>query len=378
MKPLHAMWQGLPPALRFARAWNTPSAEVASRRVSLPVPDDVSGSPAPVPGTVVAPAGSRGTRGWVVLHGLTRKGSDHTELVRFTNALASTGARVVVPEIREWVDLRFAPERANTVIRAAVEWMDEHPDTLDGGVILVGFSFGGPQALLAAAAPELERKLRGVVSWGGYAELERVVRFSFTGEHEWQGRTDHIPPDPYVRWIIGGNCLPLRSEEAMDRRVADALLRLAREAGDRGVRSADPVYDPVKRELRETLPTDDRALFDLFAPPTDREPDREAAGRLMVELVPVIRRRIPMLDPVPLIESIPSPVRLLHGRADDLIPFTETLRLEEALGSRVADLQTRITGLFSHSGEDGNAGITARTREGLRFLAALRGIFELA
>jgi hypothetical protein len=360
-------------ALRFSRAWRSPSHTLQTSEVLIPVDGEMT----PVQGTVVRPPGS-GLRGWIVLHGVTRLGRLHPELDRFVRAVASTGAVVLVPEITEWTNLRFAPERSQTILRAAVSWMEASGDVRPGGVMLVGFSFGAPQALFAAGDPSLGGRILAVVSWGGYADIERTFRFSFTGEHEWEGVSYRERPDPYARWVIGGNCLPLSKSPSTRSDLVEALFQLASKAGERQIRSWDPSVDPIKEALRETLPPEDRELFDLFAPPTSREPDANQAEALIEELIPIVRRDLPLVEPLSRIDRIPCPVRLLHSRSDHLITFSETLRLGSSLESRVPDLSTRLTGLFSHSGEPEHGPPWRRMGDNYLLLRSLKSIFEVA
>ena len=358
-------------ALQFAKSWRSSPPAIDESEVSIQVGEH------PIPGTVVRRKGSTG-RGWVVLHGMTRLGRAHPELERFVRALASTGACVLVPEIREWTQLEFAPIRAQEVLRGAVDWLHQSPGIQPGGVMLVGFSFGAPQALFAATSDALSGKIRGVVGWGGYADIERAFRFSLTGEHEWDGVSYRQRPDPYARWVIGANCLPFANLSGGHTALVSSLRRLAIAAGERQIQSWDPSSDPVKDDLRRRLPVGDRPLFDLFAPPTSREPEPGPAEALVSELVPAIRRGIPLIEPLNLIHRLPVPIRLLHARSDHLIPFSETLRLGSTLEPVTPSLSTQLTGLFSHSGDHAGGSIWMRGRENLRFLSALQGIFEVA
>ncbi len=359
-------------ALRFALAWRSPPAALAESEVSIPLADGRSTT-----GTVVRAKGSR-ARGWVVLHGMTPLGRVHPELKRFTRALAAAGGTVLVPEIREWTELDFAPGRAQAIVRGAVDWLQGQPGIAPGGVILMGISFGAPQALIAASDRAVAAKLRGVVGWGGYADIERTFRFSFTGEHEWEGVAYRQPPDPYARWVIGANCLS--HAPGLDARnvVAPALRRLATRAGERQFEAWNASSDPFKVEIRRGLPPADRSLFDLFAPPAAEEPDRHASEAIVAELAPAARSSIPLIEPLRQIERLPLPARLLHARADQVIPFSETLRTAEWLDSKGVSLSTRLTGLFTHSGEDTGERPWRRGRSNLDFLAALKGVFEVA
>jgi hypothetical protein len=51
--------------------------------------------------------------------------------------------------------------------------------------------------------------------------------------------------------------------------------------------------------------------------------------------------------------------------------------MEKALAPLSRDTTVRVTGLFSHSGEERSGGPLSRGREGLRLLDGMRGVFGL-
>ncbi|TVR50368.1 MAG: alpha/beta hydrolase [Gemmatimonadales bacterium] len=339
-----------------------------------------------VAGTLIAPPGPGPFPGWVVLHGITRPGRNHRSLRQFASALASTGARVLIPEIRHWRELDLAPEPAQRILRSAVRWLAASPGTESGGVMLVGFSFGGPQAILAASDPDFARELKGVLAWGSYADLERTLRFQFTGEHAYAGTDYRQAPDPYGRWVVAANCLPHTpgKEDAAD--VASALRGLAARAGDLQIPAHDPSLEPLRQAMRAEVADERKELFDLFAPPMGEKGGsfspymaRERALSLIRSMSAGARAAEPLLDPLARIERITVPVRLLHGKGDVLIPFTETLALADQLRPRTQDLKVGITGLFAHSGGNGeHVGVWSRIRENFQFLRVLRRVFEVS
>jgi pimeloyl-ACP methyl ester carboxylesterase len=286
--------------------------------------------------------------------------------------MASTPAAVLIPEVPEWRELQLAPDRAIPTIRSAILALDARPETEAGRIGVVGFSFGAPQALIAAGDPEVRRHLAAAVGFGGYCDLRSTLAFQFTGEVEGFGVQEVLRPDPYGRWVVGANYLTAvpGMEEADD--VAGALRKLATAAGERRIESWDPLYDPVKRELRERIAPRRRELFDLFAPETDREPPRGEALELVELLCRAAEARDPLVAPRDHLREIETPVHLVHGRRDHLVPFTETLRLEEALPPGRASVT--ITGLFAHSEGTRLGSALHGAREGLRFLGTLRKI----
>jgi pimeloyl-ACP methyl ester carboxylesterase len=76
------------------------------------------------------------------------------------------------------------------------------------------------------------------------------------------------------------------------------------------------------------------------------------------------------MDPADRLGAVRVPVRLMHGRGDALIPFTETLRMERALAG-TTDVRATVTRLFAHTNEDDFPGIVGRARESGRFVRFL-------
>ena len=337
--------------LRYARAWIAGPHAFVEEDLSL----DRDG--VEVPASVVRPRGPAGAYpAWVVLHGITRPGRAHEQLVRFTRSVASAGLLAIVPEVPEWRELRLTPHLAVPTIAAAVRGLRDAGLLRGDGVGVIGFSFGAPHAIASAGHPDLEGSVRGACGFGGYGELGSTFRFMMTGEHGWGDRSWVHRPDPYGRWIVAANYLTAVPAHADASDVAEALRKLAAHAGDHRRPSWDPVYDPVIDGLRNTIAEERRPLFDLFAPRSDRPAD-EARGSavpsratLAEELAAAARLRDPQLDPAEPLGEVTRPVSLLHGRADHLIPFTEAYRLRSALTSTAAAVT--VTRLFGHSAQD--------------------------
>lgn len=328
--------------------------------------------------TVYAPPTNRPLPGWVVLHGLTARGRHHASLRRFARAVAASGTVVLIPEIPEWSRLEVAPAITVPTIRDAVLALDARDDVADGRAGVVGFSFGATQALMASVDPSLEGHLQAVAAWGGYCDVHALFRFGLFGEHAWGEERYRIEPDPYGRWVMGANYLtgvPGFEERSA---VAAALRVLAVEAGESGIGAWDPRFDASKVRLRERLDPEDRATFDLFAPPTGAPPpDRAYALATARELADAALRTDPLLDPAPFLPRVHVRTLLAHGRDDRLVPFTAMYRLRQALPDEVV-VGSGLTALFAHSGGAApELGIVGTVREGVRFLSLLNGILKL-
>ncbi|HSH46084.1 MAG TPA: alpha/beta fold hydrolase [Longimicrobiales bacterium] len=365
----------MPSTLRFLKEFLRPSPDrVVAEETSYRRGDEA------LEATLYRPAGARGPLpGWVTLHGLTYYGRKHQSLDRFARALAASGAAVLVPDLPEWRRLEVAPGPTVDTIRAAVLELDGRGVVEPGRIAVMGFSFGGTQALVAASDPALEGHLAGIASWGGYGDMRRVARFMFLGEHELDGERFRADVDPYGCWILTGNYLTLLPEHRQDRALADAVLGLALEAGRLGVMSWSPETDAMKAAARERLDARQREIFDLVAPPAGEslDPDRREALRDLTErTIDAALAHEPLLDPTPYLTRVPVPIFLAHGRDDRLIPWTEMVRLERALPPERLR-RSGITALFAHSFGEKRLPSPSTFVEAFRFVRLLRAMVRL-
>ncbi len=356
---------------RYARAWIVGPTNFAEEELRL----DRGGTT--IPATLVRPLQtSERLPAWVVLHGITRQGRAHEQLARFTRAIISTGAVAIVPEVPEWREMALAPHLVVPTLKAAIaglrssEWAREAP------VGVIGFSFSAPHVIAATAHPDLREDIAGSVAFGGYCDLARTIRFLMTGMHEWKGRHQRLIPDAYGRWIVAANYMTAvpEYEDATD--VADALRTLARHAGDVSIPALDPRLDPRKAELRASVAEERRPLFDLFAPVSARLPDAERGPEAAEALAAAAHKVDAESEPARALAAVEHPVHVLHGRRDHLIPFSEGLRLQEALPAGTWSRAT-ITRLFGHSKQDSFPSLLRALKELPMFFGALRGLLQL-
>ena len=327
---------------RFLRAWVTGARGIREVETTLRVGGEEREA------TLYLPPGRGRAPGWVVLHGLTVPGRRHLAMTRFVRSLCASGAVVLVPDVPAWRALRLDVEAARETVAAGVLQLEGHPGVQPGGVGAIGFSFGATQVLMASAEPAMRDHLRAVVAFGGYADLERTVMCMFTGEHELNGERHALDPDPYGRWMVVGNYLTRLPGCGGMRRVADAALELALEAGRRGDWAWGPHYDALKVELGRAFSGEEKRIWETVAPLTGVAVELEGARELAELFTTAALEHTPGLDPRPHLPHLHAKVVLSHGRQDRLIPFTETLRLTSMIPPSV-NPSTTITGLFAHS-----------------------------
>jgi pimeloyl-ACP methyl ester carboxylesterase len=297
---------------------------------------------------------------WILLHGITVPGRHHVALRRMGRSLAAAGHIALVPEVERWRGLEVTTREAGPAVRSAHQalrsWAYVDPERVG----LMAFSVAATWALeLAATEP---RAFAAVVGIGGYGDPRRMLRAMIVGEHEWDGVMHRYTPDPYGRWIMGGTILPLLEDDDYGTReerstAAKALRALAVTAGRNGGYAGLPVYDSAIADTRAMLPAGVHRAWDLLAAPSRQlVPDIEAGRALADAMAEAALRAEPELDPSARLASVDAPVVLLHGHADRLVPFSETLRLAQLVPARVRRNVT-VTKLLGHTRRSETASI---------------------
>lgn len=265
-------------------------------------------------------------RGAILLvHGLSRAGRRHPELMRLARLLALEGKLVLVPQLEGLAAFRLSGQEVED-IRAGARYL---AGISRAPAAVAGFSFGAGPALLAAAdLPQL----RLVGSFGGYADLRNVIGYITTGAFTFGGRRYARQQEEYNRWKLLALLVGFAGS-ARDR----ALLAPIAER-----KLADPSAATAALEAR--LGEEGRAVMALVL--NRRE---EAVDALIAGLSPGARAALVRLSPLAVVPRLPGRLLIAHGADDDSIPFTESLRLAEAAEgrARVAILET-----FHHTGPE--------------------------
>lgn len=268
---------------------------------------------------------SQGSRAGIVLvPGVTREGKDDHRLVALAYTLARSGFTVLVPDIQ---GLRAYKIRAGDVreVADAFAYLVAHPELAPAGRAGVGgFSYGAGPVLVAALQSDIRDKVRFVMTVGGYYNLRQVVTFFTTGYYVEQttdesrqpmvSKTD-ILPNPYAKWVFTLSNLDLL-ERAADQRI----LQKAASAFLEGTETLEEV--PVGQ-----LAPDAQAFYRLLI-----NEDPEQVPYLYDQLSPPIQAQLKSLNPAAHdLSCFKARAILLHGRSDNMIPYTESIALARAL-----------------------------------------------
>ena len=269
----------------------------------------------------------------IVLHGVHYLGIDEPRLVAFASAMSSCGLRVLTPELPDIKDYHIGPNSIDTIGNAAA-WLSSQQHHRPVGIL--GLSFSGSLSLLAAARPSFNPYIKFVVAIGSEDEMSRVANFYRTGEDPRpNGTAELLRPHEY-------GALVLEYEDLED-----------------FVPRAD--LAPLRAVLRAHLYENDFAETAALARLTPKQ--TVEAELLMDTTLPSTRRRLAADEALHLqgmagvsphghLAHLTTPVYLLHGEADNIIPSAETQWLEAELPPNTLKASL-ISPVLSHLDIDG-------------------------
>jgi dienelactone hydrolase len=312
------------------------AVEVTSRDITIPTRhgDLHARVYTPSSGAASAPA-------FVIVPGIHRGGVDEPRLAGFARRFASAGAIVVsvpLPDLREF----RVTTRATDQIEDAARWAADDASIGRGGRIgLAGVSFAGGLSLVAAGRPALANRLSMVVSFGGYGDLTRVLRFLCAGVLPDGSRgTPHDYGIAVVLLEVAPALVPPAQVEPLRRGVLTFLEGSLHDLSDKP--RATALFADARAQAA-ALPEPARTLLGWVN-------DRDVA-----RLGPAVLPHVEQLAGESALSpersgAATAPVFLLHGAEDNVVPSAETPLVAEYLRrAGNARVEVLLTPLVSHA-----------------------------
>lgn len=264
-------------------------------------------------GTVQArlysPTSSPNAPGLVLVPGIHYLGMDEPRLVAFARSMSACGLRVLTPELPDSRDYRIQPSDVQA-IGDSVQWLQ---NATGNPVGLMGLSFSGGLALMAAAKPPFSNEISFVFSVGAHDDLLRVATFYATEADPLpDGDVERATPNNYGPWVL--------EYEHLEDFVPQADVAAIR-----------PV---LRARLYENGSLEKTLLADLAAKQKDEyekllDPKQEDAALFASNKKHAAE--MAAVSPAGHLAGLHVPVYLLHGRGDTLIPFAEAEWLAQDL-----------------------------------------------
>lgn len=288
----------------------------------------------------------------VMVPGIHYLGMDEPRLMAFAHAMAACGLQVLTPELPGSREYRIQPAEIQA-IGNSVEWLYRKTGHRAG---LMGVSFSGGLALMAAAEAPYSNHVSFVFSVGAHDDLFRVATFYVTGADPLpDGDVERVTPNDYGPLVLEYE-RPEDYAPPADVAAIQAALR------------ARLRHDPAREKQLVTNFTD--AQKAEYARMIDLQRQTLAIANSNQKHA----AEMAAVSPHGHLAGLHVPVYVLHGRGDNLIPFAEAEWLAQDL-PRGTSADILVSPLVAHVG-------TTRTKGGLwdqwRLLHLMAAVMERA
>jgi dienelactone hydrolase len=286
----------------------------------------------------------------LLVSGLHPAGIDEPRLTALARRLAEANVTVVTPDIPELSRFEVTPV-ATDRIEAAARWLATDSGLAPTGRIgLMGISFSGGLAVVAAGRASVRNRLLYVFSFGGHDDLGRVLAYFCTGREDETATPLPMPHDYGVAIVLLNVAERLVPPDQLEPLRAAVRRFLWASYLDRIDKPRAQREFAALREVARTLPEPAATLLRLVN-------DRDVA-HLGPRLQPYVGFYADQPALSPARSPAPSaPIYLLHGREDNVIPASESRHLADRLRGRVP-VRLLVTDLISHVDADEPAHVT--------------------
>jgi len=247
----------------------------------------------------------------LLVHGYAPEGKDDPRLARAAQLFARAGFDVVVPTLPGLTRGRLRADDTRPVVQALA--------ARPGPWAIVSISIGAAPAFAAAADASVRDRVRVLLALGPHASAMELLRFWLTGAFGFDGIAGHAEHDPaLVRAFIDANA-----------DLVDAPTRAALAGGD-----------------------------------------ATAVAHALDGLSPSIHALLDRLSPARAMPDVRARVIVVHGYADQAVPYTESLRLAAARPARTDVILLHAVGHV----EAARGPVWRAARDGLRLLLAFHAL----
>jgi dienelactone hydrolase len=291
----------------------------------------------------------------LLVPGVHMDGIDEERLVGLATELAASGLQVLTVAPPDLTRYRVTTATVDQLEDVAAWATSQSSLAADGKVGITAFSFSGALAIVAAGRPAIRDRIAFVFSFGGYADLPRVLRYLCGDAGDPSPSVDemrtlvtggehiHVPqPHDYGAVVallnLADRLVPTAQVPALQAAITDYLRA---SSIDRLDPSAAQAIFAKARALGEAMSEPSRTLMSYVSA---RQVDKlgEALRPLLAGL-DLPAELSPERSPAP-----SAPVFLLHGADDSVVPASEMVWLAKYLRGKT-QVRTFASRLVTHA-----------------------------
>ncbi len=287
----------------------------------------------------------------IIFLGASPDGEKHKAVNLLAKNLASLGYNVFVPRIPLLMQLNISNDNVDW-IRYIYNMIQDRKDVDNKNIIGFGISYGGGMLLKASLQEEFQRNpLKSIYLYGSGCNTDTILRFITKGEFEVGGEIRKITPHDWGLTVFFHHFMD-EIDFGFDKKQIKEVIQL-RVSGQKE-KSNDKIKLLNNKELN--------IINAIMKGDINSE-----VQKIVDQILKNKAKYIDDLSCKKACKDIATKVFILHGANDNMIPYTESIQLDELL----PDSELLISYLFEHKGISSKRNIFFKIKEILRLVQFL-------
>lgn len=290
------------------------------------------------------------SRSVLLVPGIHAMGIEEPRLTGLAMDLAGSGIGVMTMALPDLQRYEITPRSTDVIEDAVASLVQRRELAPDGRIGLIGISFAGGMAIVAASRPAIRDRVAFVLSFGGHGDLPRVIRYLCTGQAPRVEGVELHPPHDYGVAVALYGMAPfvVPPEQVEPLRDGIRIFLTASQLTLVNQQQADATFAKA-RAVAKTLPEPAARYLSWV-----NERNVKALGPVLVPHIGDAAAD-PAVSPERAAAAPAAPVYLLHGADDTVIPAVESVLLRRYLNSRGGDADVLLSRLITHAEADKSA-----------------------
>ncbi|MDZ4725428.1 MAG: prolyl oligopeptidase family serine peptidase [Leptospira sp.] len=271
----------------------------------------------------------------VTINGLAPLGNRDPRFIIVNKSLCNLGYTVISPYYDEICDYKISLRNVDDIKNSILYIANKKEFSRSGKVSIFAPSFSGSLSLIAASDDNISNKINSICTIGAYGNVEDIIGNLFSNQKM----------DEYGRMILLLNFLPISigKNENLFKALKLAIL-------DNYFKYKDNLLEPHYSKMKKA----DKDFFNKLKYDTEFRMKhwntilrKGGKNRILLSALSVMNH----------IHKLNTPILLIHGTKDDVVPANESSKLYDKLNEHGVDCKLCITTLISH----GDTGFNLKT-----------------
>ena len=279
----------------------------------------------------------------ILFLGASPDGEKHKALNYLAKILTKFGYNVFIPRIPPLMQLDISNKNIDW-ITYLYELIQSRQDVCSGHITAVGISYGGGMLLKASLDDKIAKNPpKSIFLYGAGCNTDTILNFITKGEFQYNGKVTQVKPHDWGLTVFFHHFMD-DIDFGFDKSNIQAVIQL---------RINDNKL-AAKNKLKE-LNSDEYNIANSIISGKINETVQNIVNEVIREKSDYIQK----LSCKPICRNVLNKVFIFHGANDNMIPFTESIQLNQLLPNSTL----LISYLFEHKGLNSNQNIFFKLKE---------------